>query len=915
MCPRSERATSFRRFDRRGLRAALAGFVSAVLVAGSASALPQRSGDDALVAYLERMRLHRLLAEHYERALAAQPLPEERTRIVDALAELYPQLLEREDDAARREVLVRNATTFLEKESPKQADGLRLALLRARYRAAARIAEDHRAALADEAQIALAKKSLDGIERDLATLRARLEQRLKEFERRSERTDGAEGERMEERAALLRGQVQETLGIHGWTLYYRSLLAEVGGGRRSDAEAAQPLFARVLDTGDAYPKPEDVSSDLRSNDFFANAILGMALAKGRSESLQSALAWLRLLDEPQVGDGVRRQLPAWRLVVAMDRGEWSQARAMLRQMTAPDPSASTRRAAAQVPAAWIRLAAVGGLRAREQSPDALSLAREAIAQLASRRELTQIADLARRFGDDAIGTRGFAAGYVRGVLAYERGRAAREAKNDVEANAAFLEASRLLEAALGEPDAAEFEGAAAGCRTLVAWALFEHGDFAGALDRFRAASDAAEGRDEEADWMVLVVLERLLGATNDPGARSAHEAELRQRLDRFIGLHPSSERIPQLLVRRTTLVEIPRAEDLERLLAMDESTDAGAAAKRQGVAGLYRLFRAATGEAKAAAGKRLMQEARDLAKTGGVDGRYESLPGGDATIARQVLEVAVSPDVADLDYAEEILAAIDAEVAAGTLDASSFAGELSVRRVQVDLGRHRLVAALARVGELDAAARDDAARRAADLARRHVYRYASARVRQPELASGDADRGAIIDATLRTGEAILAAAVGEAGSLDKALGDGVNESVALVLVQSAAEAAERGGERDAALRIVPTAKALLERRAKDPLLLEATARLARAVDDDELALDMLRRLLSGSLERSDRWFRAKIGQIEVLAERDVARARAVLAQHRQLHPDYGPEPFGELLRDLERRLGPPPASDGAGGGS
>ena len=154
MCPRSERATSFIRFDRRGLRAALAGLVCAVLFEGGALATLPRGADDALVAYLERMRLHRLLAEHYERALAAQPLPEERTRIVDALAELYPQLLEREDDAARRDALVRSAAAFLEKESPKQADGLRLALLRARYRAAARVGEDHRAALADDGQIA-----------------------------------------------------------------------------------------------------------------------------------------------------------------------------------------------------------------------------------------------------------------------------------------------------------------------------------------------------------------------------------------------------------------------------------------------------------------------------------------------------------------------------------------------------------------------------------------------------------------------------------------------------------------------------------------------------------------------------------------------------------------------------------------
>jgi hypothetical protein len=44
--------------------------------------------------------------------------------------------------------------------------------------------------------------------------------------------------------------------------------------------------------------------------------------------------------------------------------------------------------------------------------------------------------------------------------------------------------------------------------------------------------------------------------------------------------------------------------------------------------------------------------------------------------------------------------------------------------------------------------------------------------------------------------------------------------------------------------------------------------------------------------------------LETLAVIDPPRARAVLAQHVALQPSYGPEPWGERLRAVERTLGP-----------
>jgi hypothetical protein len=855
----------------------------AVPVALAAAWAADQTGD-ALGPYLERLRLTRLLAEHLEREITAATLPEDRARLVERLADVYPELLEREEDAARRDELVARSSAFLARESPKQADGLRLALLRARYRASSRVAEDFRAAMGDEVKVADARESLGTIGTEAAELRKRFEIRLRDLERRGERTDGLAGERVQDRADVVRGQVQEAMGLEAWALYYRSILT----GDRKLAEQAQPIFARLLETGQEYPSPDDVSLDLRSNEFFANTILGMALAKSRTESFAAASDWLALLDVQQAPDGIRRQLPAWRLVAAIERSEWTAGRDIVKAFT-PD-----------APSAWLRIAAVGGLRDGGGSREAVAMAREAIASLAARRELGQIADLARRFGEEAIGTRGFASKYVRGVLAYETGRREGEAKNVTASLSAYDEAARQLEQALQEPDVSEFAAASLACRSLAGWSRFERGEFEAARVLFAAVTEASEGRDEESEWMALVCVEKLMGkASAGSEAHVALAKELRQRVDAFIGHHPASARVPQVLLRRTTLVEIPRRDDLERLVTGAGATDE---VKRQALNSYYRLYRASSGTERASVGKRFLELSRSMAPSGGPDGTYEGLPGSSLTVTRQALEIALSPEVADVAYGAALIDRIDELVKAKLLDPKPVSAELSVRRVQLALARGDLVPALARLADLEAE-KGDEARRSADVARRHVFRFASAKLREVAIgATPTADRGAIIDATLRTGERILENAVATSGSLEAALAENAMESVAVTTLQAAAEASQGGGDREIALRGLTLAKALLAKRAKDPLLLELTATLAASVADNELALDSLRLLIAGSSERSDRWFRAKVTFLELLARIDAGRAKAVLQQHRQLHPDLGPEPWAGRLRELERTL-------------
>lgn len=888
-------------------RRVAAALLASTLVGSAMGALPR--ADDALGGYLERLRLTRLLVTHLENELAAATLPDDRTRLVERLAEVYPELLERETDAARRDALVERSAAFLKRESPKQADPLRLSLLRARYRAASRVAEDHRAALAKPEAVADARSALEAIEREASDLRGRFEGRVRELERRTERIEGLDGERLQERADRARGELAEAHSLEGWSLYYRSLLTD----DRRLADQAQTHFARILDAGREFPNPADVSLDLRSNDFFANAILGMALSRSRTQSYANALEWLRLLDVSQVNDSIRRQLPAWQLVVALERSEWSVARELVRAVR-PD-----------APAAWLRIAAVGALRNGDGRPEARAVASEAIALLAARRELVQIADLARQFGDEAIGARGFASRYVRGVIAYEEARADRAAGKAEVAMRIFEEAARELEAALIEPDAGEFAAAVAACRTMAGWARFERGEFAAAKALFSQALEAPDARDEEAEWMALVCVEKMLAASaasaTSAGERAALESELRERVDRFIARHPASERAPQVLLRRTTLTGEPRREDLERLLAGDDAT------RRQAMPGLYRIFRSASGEERGEIGRRFLEVVRTLAPAAGGNPKLAALPGGDLTLTRQALEIALAPEVADSAFAAAALGVADRLVDEGAIEDPAIAAELTVRRVQVELANRNLKGAVERMRAIAVwadGAKDESHRRAIDLARRHVFRFVATELRGEGLR--DTERDALSDTAVEVGGAILASAMLARGSLADVIADPATESIALTTVAAMSERAIATEDGELGRRALEFAEALLARAQRDPQRLELAAQAAVAAGHKERAIEVLRQVVSGSAERSERWFRAKVTLIELLATVDSQKAATLLVQHRQLYPDLGPEPWRSRLVEVERALGitrnadeaspsePAPANDATPGG-
>jgi tetratricopeptide (TPR) repeat protein len=103
-----------------------------------------------------------------------------------------------------------------------------------------------------------------------------------------------------------------------------------------------------------------------------------------------------------------------------------------------------------------------------------------------------------------------------------------------------------------------------------------------------------------------------------------------------------------------------------------------------------------------------------------------------------------------------------------------------------------------------------------------------------------------------------------------------------------------------------------------PAALRRLGRLAEAAGAPAEALDAWRRLLAGLPEGASDWYEARYQSVRLLWELEPEKARSVMAQHRLLHPDFGPEPWGAKLRELNGVMAEtapsPEAQSGPGAG-
>lgn len=874
----------YRRSDRGRILLLLIGALLACL-AGARGA----SADD-LADYLAERDLNNLLAVHLQQELRDAE-GERRLELVEQLAELYANLLESTTDPELRDSLERRGRALLAEAPRDSADALRLALLRGPYRLAEKIAERHRLRLAEPEEIEQAKETLTDIIPRLRALCASSEQSWILANRRLGRTSGSAAIAAAAEADKKHHLASQCRFLSAWALYYQSYLHD----RSDNAREAEKLFSELLDPEQPVLRPEGVSVDLRAVESYARSILGMALCKSMTSSSVEALHWLDLLDHDNVPGALREQTPVWRMTIHLEHSEYEQAMDVLK-------AAMEQRN--ETPVLWLRLLAVHSAEAPPGDTAARESVRFAVTQLAATGALEQVLDLAQRYGEDLLGRSGFAMHYVAGLLDYYEARdvhGSETAPAGEKAQALYRSAEQSLSLAIAQPDARQYEAAAAGSRRLIGLCRYFQGRFLEARDAFVEAADELTGEQAaDALWMAIASLDQVVQAGDNPELRR----ELRTLIDTFLNRFPSSQYAPKLVVRRALAAEAPDPQLVDELLAVPVNSDSYMDARQRAESMIYQLFRRSRGEQRAEYGNDFLNVAVPLvAQRPPVAELTETEATALLVRCRRVLEVSLSRGVERLNAAATAFETLDELRAADRIDLEASEGEIAFRRVQFNLQRQRTEEAMRIADELWTKAPQSIWAR---LASRAMFSAALDALETAEVNRTSTTES--LQMIVRFGGRVLREYEQDSDRLSDPTVLAWHAAVADAAMQLWELTDEPAMGRRALFLYNDI---LLEHRPDNARFLRATAILSEAFDDLDRALECWRRLVAGLPTDSDQWFEAKFRLISVLAETDPPRARAVMDQHRQLNPDYGPQPWGARMRALDRRLPNAAPGDGA----
>ncbi len=862
------------------------------LVAGGARA--SAAPDDTLD-YLEARGLDALAALRLE-SLAEGATGDLRNGYLERLADLYARLLDERAGTDGETRLLERADRLADELAVAKGDLLRVAAAQARYRRAAGVAERIRAGAPVDPAEAIAL--LAAQERVLLGAADRADKRAADADRVLDRADGLARDLAADRVDRERALAARARFLAAWSLVYHGLLAR----ETTSFAEAETLFADMLGANEGRLSPADVSEDLRADDAFASAILGLALAKARTSGYSEAGRWLALLEHDGTAPAIRDAAPGWRMVAALDARAFAAAREAFEPLALREDAAN-----------WARVAVARAVEDGMGDKDALQLRTLALAQLAARRDLASVRELVERFGEGVLGEdrAGFVPRYVRAVRLYEDSQRAVDAAGDDadrlvsdDVRGPAREAADALAATLAAADAPSFVDAASSCRLMLGWSLRAAGDFEAAAAAFDEVAAATVGeRAEDAARLAVLSIDDARRGERDAAARARLDADLVARVDAFLSRFPASDRVPEMLVRKVAASGAPSATDVERLLEVKPGTPEWLASRRQAVFALYRAFRGEKTDRRAA-GRRFVEVLAELP----VD-EATGLPASSSAIARQALEVALANEVRDLRLATTLLEALAKAAELGQFDLREADEELAYRRLQLAMASDRWADVEVALAPFE---KPEATDLWADAALRLALRGAEARRRA--ATDDDPARGGFVATILRAGDAILV----RAGGVDAVLAgdDGTLLQVARVALDARVDLLRSSADADEAARALVLARGLLAKAPRDASLLRATALAAETAGDLEQAADCLRSLVGGLPPRTEPWFEAKVDQLRVLARLDPSRAAAVFAQFRALYPELGPEPHRSRFLEISRGL--PAVADGApsqGGGA
>jgi hypothetical protein len=828
----------------------------------------------ALADFLERAGLDDLFALRLEEELARAANPSGAGRLCEVLERLFSAA----GDAQRVSELRVRVEYLVARDRIPCVSSLRLAAARAEYRLAAQA-------------IALMRRSDDaaqgdGAREDVPAALARCGESLGKLEQslsaeltqlRMKAGGSDEVARTEALAVseLVAAQLLEARYLRAWSRLGQLWVSRTGSDRArvsADADALVSVWAALLETGKSFPSPEDVSVDLRGEEYYASSILGMAMTKALSSGLPAAMPWFELLREPGVWPGTAALEPAMRLEAAVDCGAYDAASAQL---------SSPGNGPAEDVIAGCALRAVREARG-DAAPAAASFARACFESLVARGALGAAQRLASRVPALARGD-GFAPRLAAALAVVVRARGIEDRDR---ARPVWEEAARALSTALASPDAASSPSAPA-VRALRGWALSSAGDACQASQELADASLNLDGaRAEEAAWLAARLSEE--GRCLVAGVPVS-----RQRWMEYLQRFPDGAHANAAMVALARFDEVLDPVLAERLLAVPPDDPVSAEAARAAARIYYRLARSAVGTARADPARRLFLIAPSAASAwpaGWID-----------PVARQQLEFALEPSTARIELARGLIAEIASRYPPGT-EPETYRAELATRRLELALLDRSFA---------DAAMELDRVRATGDRAWLNRADALFARDVEAMLAATPAPDGS--DAKVRS-EAAQSLVSARRGVLETARRDGNPEradAAAIGLARALLVADARTNANEAAT----LARNVLVRKPSHRPSLEVVADSAIASGQARAARDALVTLLAVLAPTSVERARRQCQLVEILAVNDPDEARRVLAQQQVFDPTWGPSPWGERMRGIARSLGMRVDEAGQGSGA
>jgi hypothetical protein len=122
------------------------------------------------------------------------------------------------------------------------------------------------------------------------------------------------------------------------------------------------------------------------------------------------------------------------------------------------------------------------------------------------------------------------------------------------------------------------------------------------------------------------------------------------------------------------------------------------------------------------------------------------------------------------------------------------------------------------------------------------------------------------------------------------------------VAEASMELWQRNGDVEKGRAALYLYERLLRARPKNAAFLRAAGLIAEEIGDPARALECWRLLVAGVQAGTPEWYEAKFHHLFLLSTIDPVRAREVMDQHKLLNPEYGPDPWGGMLKGLDERI-------------